>query len=182
MTSLNISDLDRGLVVRTARIPSLAESALSAVAAGVTIGFAVQFVATRPQAIALAFLAAAAGFFYARRTRRFELKITGSEFVAVGKVGDNPGNSRSVPIFDIRWLEYQEDTTGPEIAHHPGGLYAVMNHRSVCLLPDIDEHQTAVVIERIKAKFPGLRTQWTEPSSSGNHFTSLGLKDDSRKS
>ena len=81
---------------------------------------------------------------------------------------------------EVRWLEYQEDTTGPETAHHPGGLYAVLKHRSVCVLPDLDEQQTASVIERIKDKYPDLRAQWSEQSFFGKGFISLGLNDEPR--
>ena len=180
LTDLTIIERDDGLVVRTTRVPSLGEGVLSAAAAGVFVGVAASFLAGRPQAIALALLAAVAGYVYARRTRTFELRMTRFQFVAVGRVGDNLGNSGSVSTSEIQWLEHQEDTTGPETAHHPGGLYAVLKHRSVCLLPDVDEQQTASLIERIKDKYPDLRAQWGGQSSFGQHFISLGLNDEPR--
>ncbi|HRJ21858.1 MAG TPA: hypothetical protein PLF84_22645 [Bryobacteraceae bacterium] len=175
---MSIIELDDGLVVRTVRTPSLPEGVLAAAAALVFVGVAASFVAGIPQAIALASMIAAVAFFYARRPRKFELRIDKFKFIALGKVGDNLGDTRSVSVSDVRWLEYQEDTTGPETAHHPGGLYAVLKHRNLCLLPDMDEQQTASIIDRIEAKYPALREQWSRQSSFGKHFTSLGLNDE----
>lgn len=179
MTNVNIIDLDGTLLVQTERTPSLVEGALSAVAAAVFVGIAGSFVVGKFGAVAAGALAAALGFFFARGTRKFELRATRNEFVALGKVGDNLGNSRSVSTSEVQWLEYQEDTTGPETAHHPGGLYAILKHRSVCLLPDVDEQQTASVIARIEDKYPDLRTQWAGQSAFGRNFISLGLTDES---
>ncbi|MBI1895458.1 MAG: hypothetical protein HYS04_02820 [Acidobacteria bacterium] len=180
MTNVNIVELDNALVVHTERTPSLVEGVLSAVATAVFVGIAGSFVVGNLGALALAVLAAAIGFFFVRWTRKFELRVTRNEFAAQGKVGDNLGSSRSVSTSDIQWLEYQEDTTGPETAHHPGGLYAILTHRTVCLLPDVDEQQTASVIERIKDKYPDLGAQWSGHSSFRKHFISLGLNDEPR--
>ncbi len=180
MTNVNIVELDNALVVQTERTPSLVEGFLSAVATAVFVGIAGSFVVGKLLAAAWAVLAASIGFFFVRRTHKFELRVTRREFAARGKVGDNPGNSRSVPTSDVQWLEYQEDTTGPETAHHPDGLYAILKYRSVCLLPDVDEQQTAAVIERIKDKYPDLGTRWSGHSSFGRDFISLGLNDEPR--
>ncbi|MBN8732811.1 MAG: hypothetical protein J0L64_19905 [Acidobacteria bacterium] len=177
MTDLNITELEDGLLVRTVRIPSIVEGLLSAAATAVFVGIAVSFVAGKPLAISLAVIAALVAYYYARRSPGFELRIDESRIVARGKVGDDLGLTRSVSVSDVQWLEYQEDTTGPETAHHPGGLYAVLKHRSVCVLPDVDERQTTSIIQRIEAKYPVLRAKWSRASSFGKHFTSLGLND-----
>jgi len=78
---------------------------------------------------------------------------------------------------DIQRIEYQEDITGPGNSGHPQGLYAVLRYQSVCLLPDMDARQTAMVIERIGEKFPDQCAQWKSPSPFGEHFISLGLND-----
>jgi hypothetical protein len=44
--------------------------------------------------------------------------------------------ARSIARMEVRWLEYHEDTRGPE-GGEPGGLYAILKHRSVCILPDL---------------------------------------------
>jgi hypothetical protein len=129
----------------------------------------------RWEVIVLASLSASVAFLSAKRAERFELRITRKEFVARGRVGDNLGSIRSVCAADILWLEYQEDTGGADSARHPGGLYAVVKHRSVCILPEIDQEQTCLMIERIKDRFPDFRSQWAGNSPFGNHFISLGL-------
>jgi len=178
MTNVNITERDDCLVVRTVRTPSIAEGVLSAAAASVFVGITASFLVGRTTAVVLASIISAITFLYARRARKFELRIDTFKFVALGKVGDHLGKTRSVSVSEIRWLEFQEDATGPETAQHPGGLYAVLKHRKLCLLPDVDEQQTASIIDRIEAKYPALREQWGKESSFGEHFTSLGLNDE----
>lgn len=175
MTDISSIDYPDALVVRTRKSPSLLESGLSAAAVGVFAGVAGALFVGRVPATLLGVLGGVLGFLYSRRTRRFELRVARDELVAIGRVGDGLENSRSVPASEIRWLEYQEDSTGPETADHPAGLYAVLKHRSVCLLPDVDFQQTASVIERIEEKFPELRAQWAGSSAFGKDFISLGL-------
>lgn len=178
MTNVNFVELDNALLVQTERTPSLVESVLSAVATAMFVGFAGSFFVRKLTAVAPGVLAAVIAFFFVRQMRKFELRVTRSEFAAQGKVGDNLGKSRSVPTADVQWLEYQEDTTGPETADHPGGLYAVLRNRTVCLLPDVDAQQTTAVITRIRGKYPDLSDQWSGPSSLGEHFVSLRLNDE----
>jgi hypothetical protein len=104
-----------------------------------------------------------------------ELRVTNLELQS--SVRGTFGSRRSVSRADIRWLEYQEDSSGLETSHHPGGLYAVLRLQSVCLLPYVNEQQTAQIIERIVTKFPDLGKQSNESSSFGAHFISLGLND-----
>lgn len=177
MTNLNIVDLDGLLLVQAERTLSLMDRAWSVFATATCAGSAGSFVVGNHGAVLLAILAGAINFFFARRTRKFELRVTRNELSARGRAGDNPNNLRSVPTVDIQWLEYQQDATGPENADHPAGLYAVLKHRSVCLLPDIGEQQTSLVIDRINEKYPGLRTQWAGQSAFGKNFTTLKLVD-----
>jgi hypothetical protein len=174
-TVLGIVDFDDALLIRAKRMPSLTEAIVSAAAAGGFAGIAVFRFVAMPVMVAIALLAGLLGFLWAIRKRNAELRVTNLEFRLRGRVGDEFGSARSVCRADIRWLEYQEDTSGPETSHHPGGLYAVLLSRSICMLPDIDERQTAVVIERIFEKFPDFRDQWRRNSPYGQHFTTLGL-------
>jgi hypothetical protein len=178
MTEVRIVDSDDALVVRTRRTGTLFSGAFSATAAGVVAGFAASYVMGPRQRILLALVAAAVAFLYSRRTRNFELRVTSSQFVAIGQVGDNFGGRRSVSAPDVRWLEYQEDTTGPETAHHPQGLYAVLRHRSMCLLPEVDAQQCAHIIDRVTAKYPEFEQQWSGQSSFGTQFISLELNEE----
>jgi hypothetical protein len=174
-TELNIIDLDDALVIRAARKPPLAEGILSAVAAGAFAAILAFHFVGLPGGIVSALLAASLVLLYARRKRNVELRITRLEFVSRGRVGDNLGSTRTACSADIQWLEYQEDTTGPGTSHQPGGLYAVLGRRSICLLPDMNEPQTALVIERIEGRFPDFKSQWENKSVFGRNFTSLGL-------
>jgi len=170
-------DLDDALVIRASRKPSFREGLLSAAAAGGSAGILVFSFMAKPELIAVAVLAASLAFLYAMRKKEVELRITMLEFVLRGRVGDDFGSTRSVRSADIQWLEFQEDTTGPETSHHPGGLYAVLGRRNICLLPDVDERQTALIIARIAERFPGFRRQWESASPFGKRFTSLRLNE-----
>jgi hypothetical protein len=102
-----------------------------------------------------------------------ELRVTALEFQSRGKLG---ADSQPSPVCsaDIRGLEYQPDYSGPDTGYRPGGLYAKLRFRTVCVLPLLDESQTIEVIERIKKRFPDMAKQWVEPSI-GDNFTTLGL-------
>lgn len=86
----------------------------------------------------------------------------------------------SIPVADIHGLEYQEDLTGADSAHHPGVLNAVVKRRSICLSPQIDEKQTASIIGRIMDGFPGLRTMGEGYSLFGTNFIPICLNEPSR--
>jgi len=171
---LIVTELDDAMVVKASITRSTAQIVVgSAVTAG-CIATTASFFMAWPQCILLAFIASSAYFLYVRRTEDYELKVTHLEIVSKGSVSDNLGSSRTVCAADIERLEYQEDTTGPETAHHPEGLYAVTKWRSTCLLPGLNAEQTWSVIDRIEARFPDLRAQRSDHSPFGQHFTSLG--------
>ena len=176
----DVIDSRDGLLVRTERKASLMEALLSCAVMGAFVAIACIRFLRIWEVIVLAIVSASLAFLIAKRTERFELRITRKEFVARGRVGDNLGGVRSVCTADILWLEYQEDTTGADSARHPGGLYAVVRHRSICILPDIDQKQTALIIERVKNRFPDLREQWAANSPFGSHFITLGLNESNR--
>jgi len=171
---LNVIELRDGLLVRTERKPSSLEALLSCAVMGAFVTLVCSRFLVWWEVIVLASLSASVAFLSAKRTERFELRITRKEFAARGRVGDNLGSNRSVCAADILWLEYQESTGGADSSGHPEGLYAVVKHRSICILPDIDEKQTSLMIERIKGRFPDFRTQWADHSPFGTHFISLG--------
>jgi hypothetical protein len=174
-SDINIIDLKNELRVESVRQSSLPSVVISTAAAGgfaAHIGFRYYGVLA---SVVAGLCAAALAFLVARRSNRFELRIAHSKFVFRGRIGDKLRSHWSVCPDEIRWLEYQEDTTGPETSNHPGGMYAVLQHRSVCLLPYVDEEQTHRVIDRIENKFPVFRTRWASGSHFGQNFTTLGL-------
>lgn len=175
-----MTDLGDGLLVRTERGPSLLEALIAGTVMVAFVAIALFRYLVGWEVGVLAILGASVAFLSAKRTQRFELRITRKEFVARGRVGDSLGSIRSLCAADILWLEYQEDTTGPDSARHPAGLYAVVKHRSVCILPDIDQKQTALIIERIKERFPDFREQWASNSPFRSHIITLGLNEPNR--
>src|SRR5262249_18565434 len=111
-----------------------------------------------------------------------ELRVTNLEYEAraFGAWG-LAQETRPVSRTDVRWLEYQEDTSGPE-SDHFGGLYAVLRWSSVCILRYADAEQTEQVIQRIATSFPDFANEWVKESDRGGgvgelggHFISLGL-------
>ena len=176
-SDLEIDDANGELRITTVRTHSLADAAVSALATGgftalVSYQFVgVGFVATIP----IALLAALGAVLLARRRESSQLRVTRSELVLRGRYGGSIRSRWRVAAHDVQWLEFQEDSTSPETSHHPGGLYAVLGRRSVCLLPHVDESQTALVIERIEAKFPDLRARWASASPFGKSFNLLRL-------
>src|ERR1700731_4890889 len=124
-TELEILDFDDALVIRAKQRPSPAEAIFSAGVSGGFVGLIAFRFVPMPVMVAIAVVAGFLGFLYAVRKWNAELRVTNLEFRSRGRVGDGFGSKRSVCSTDVRWLEYQEDTSGPETSHHPGGLYAV---------------------------------------------------------
>ncbi len=176
-TEVHVVEIGDALQVNVARKPSLSEGFVSAAVAIGCVAILMSSVFARPVVIVVAIAAGSIAFLHSMRKTISQLIVTKLEFVSRGKVGDNIGSMRTVCLADVQWLEYQEDTSGPESSSHPGGLYAVVGRRSVCLLPDIDEAQTALIIDRILDKFPGFRQQCRANSPFGKNFTLLGLNE-----
>jgi len=176
---IEIRDRENALVVTAKRGRSVANGILGALGAGTFVAIAFRHLLGTPVLVAMTALVAGLSLLLAMRQQDAELRVTSLELKSRGRCGDSFRSTRSVSRADVRWLEYQEDTTGPETSHHPGGLYAVLSGHSVCILPYVDKQQTAEVIQRIVEKFPDLGQQWEGQSPFGQHFTSLGL--DQRK-
>jgi hypothetical protein len=105
---------------------------------------------------------------------RAELRVTRLEFQTRGNLGTDSLPVHTVCSADIRWLEYQPESGGPDVGYRPGGLFAKVRFGTVCVLPLLDEQQTIEVIELITKRFPDMAKQWSAPSI-GDHFTTLGL-------
>lgn len=177
---LEIIEGPKGLLVRSTRPKRvLAGLIQAATAAAVGIWLGSHFFAW-PLTIFIGALLACADWLAVTGCRVARLSVTNSELTSFAHIeGWLPVRHR-LALTDVKWLEYQEDTTGAETAHHPGGLYAVVSRRSVCPLPDLDEQQTAAVIERIYQRFTGFREQVTENSPFDRHFAGLQLDRPSR--
>lgn len=174
-SNLDVQDLKDRLVIKVVRKRVLVEAILSAVLALAGVTWAGWHFLPWQWLSLAATLVALADVLYIMRSKTAVLSVTNLEFISRAFIEGWHSSTRCVPRANIKWLEYQEDTTGPETAHHPGGLYAVLPQGSVCLLPHVDEKQTGMVIERILAKFPAFRDQWKENSPFGQHFTVLDL-------
>ncbi len=176
-SKLDMRDLEGALVIRVSRKGIVREAIVSVVVALIVVGVFASRLLRGPMLIALAVLVVAADLIYVMRRRNAELTVTNLELRSRAYIEGWYGPVRSVPRADIRWMEYQEDTTGPETAHHPEGLYAVLDRRNICLLPYVNEEQAALVIDKIVKKFPDFGDQWRRQSPFGENFTTLGLNE-----
>lgn len=172
---LEILEKGDSLLFRVQREPSRTETLVAAIASGGCAAVVLYRFLPTLWVVAAAALAAAVSWLLARRHRSVTLLVTKFEFQSVGKIGDELGSRRQVCSADIRWLEYQEDRTGPETAGHPEGLYAVLKRRSVCLLPYTSPEEVATIIEHIATNFPGMSSEWKHQSAFDGHFISLNL-------
>lgn len=174
---IEIVDLGDELVVKAEWSRSIPEALVSAaVAGGCTALVLLQYLEAEAMfAVLASIVTASISFISVRRKEYGHLRVTRGGFTSRGRVGDRLGSNRNVTSSDVKWLEYQEDTTGPDNADHPEGLYAVLRWHNVCLLPYADEIQTNTVIERIQDKFPDLRQRWAKTSAFGQAFQTLGL-------
>ena len=176
MVSLTFSNSGDVLVVRARLEPSILNGLLAALATGCFCIFALRTLLRPSWAFASAtVLLTGLSFLLATRRRTNELRVSKNGITSRGRVGDSFGSKRQVNPGDVKWLEYQEDTTGPETSYHPEGLYAVLGRRSVCILPNIDRQQATTVIEQIQKSFPDLSRNWASQSSFGTNLISLNL-------
>ena len=166
--------MKNGLLIRAERQAPLWEKLLSAGVAGAAVGmFTAEFVSGRWW-VPLSVLAAIFGFAGAIRAKRAELRATNVEFLTKGNAATRFRQGQTVCTGDVRWLEFQEDTGGPD-SYEPSGLYAITARGSKCLLPFLSEEETAQVITEIEGRFPGLAERWRKESPFGENFLSLGI-------
>ncbi|HXN49803.1 MAG TPA: hypothetical protein VN893_24330 [Bryobacteraceae bacterium] len=164
---LEIRDFEDALLIRTEDDHAPAKAVLSALVSALFVGFVLGRFLQASLLIPVAVLVATLAFLAALGARKAELRVTNLEFESRGDVGDGSGSTRTVCRADVRWLEHQDRGVS--------GLYAVLRHHSVCMLPYVDEQQAMLVIERIVNKFPDFEKQWEGQSPFGKHFTELGL-------
>jgi hypothetical protein len=172
---LTIRDSEGVLIITAKQGRSAVNGILGALAGGTFVAIAFHNLLGTPALIITTAIVAVLSLFLGMREQHAELRVTNLALTSKGRYGDSLWSKRSVSAADVRWLEYQQDSTGPETSHHPGGLYAVLSNRNICILPYVDEHQAADVIQRIVERFPDLRGRWEGQSPFGQHFTSLGL-------
>lgn len=161
----------RELSVRVACAPANLNGVLSALATGGCVYLlGVRFLHPDILIAVLAVLVCAS-FLIGRRRRTYSLRVTNVDLLCSGTSG--MGMRRGVSRADIRWLEFRED--GGMDSDQRQGLYAVRRLGSVCLLPELNAHEAALVIERIMEKFPDFRRQCEQESPFGEHFTLLNI-------
>jgi hypothetical protein len=173
--SLEIRETGDRLVFKTAQARTSLQ-ALFAVVIGVVFAYLAfhRFVG-RLALVLVSLIAGLIGLFEILRSSKAELRVTERSLESSGFFAERLFKSKILHWSQVQWLEFQGDTTGPETSHHPGGLYAILQRGSVCILPYIDEKQTSEAIDRILRKFPHLQEQWRGKSAFGNNFTTLGL-------
>jgi hypothetical protein len=173
---LEIEEITDGLLIRITRQKVVGRAAVSGIFALILVLIVGPHFLSWPITIALAALLGVGDWVSIMRGRVGELRVTDREFRSRAYIDGWSLTNRRIPARDIHWLEFQEDTTGPETAHHPGGLYAVIERSSICLLPDADESQTSEIIERIWQRFPEFQKRCAKRSAFEGHYTLLHLE------
>ena len=89
------------------------------------------------------------------------LVVTNLDFRSEGR-SPNGYKPSLIARADIQCMEFREASGGGEDAENPSGLYVqqrgILLGSSTCVLPDINESQTAQVIEAIYRRFPDTST------------------------
>ena len=168
-----IRELPDSLLVRTKRRRAWRRSLVGAAITGLAVLLTLAHILPGSILTVVVFLAVLLGLSEGFGQAAAELRVTPLEFQSRGNLG---AASQPTPVCsaDIHWLEYQPDCSGPDTGYRPGGLYAKLRFRTVCVLPLLDENQTIEVIGRIKKRFPEMARGWSEPSI-GDRFTTLRL-------
>jgi hypothetical protein len=179
-TKLQFQEYEDALVVRVVTQPRALSAALSALVAGGFTGIVISvytgasaFVRTPGFLLAIA-VATAVGFIKGKLPSRSELRVTNLEYQSRSFGAWGFEQAKTIPRMDVRWLEHHDDSSGPE-GGDPGGLHAVLKHRSFCILRDVNAEQSAEVVDRITRKFPSFREQWSTESAFGDGFITLDL-------
>lgn len=174
-TELTVSNTGTAIgVIATVRASALGRMVASSTAGLAAFMFTFQSLAL-PYTLLLSASAAVASWILATRKKVYRLTVDPSQFLSTGSIGNSFSRQRKVNPEEVKWLEYQEDSSGPETAEHPRGLYAVLPSRSVCLLPEIDADEAHRLIDIIGDQFPQLQARWSGKSAYGDGITSLGL-------
>jgi hypothetical protein len=105
--------------------------------------------------------------------RSAELQITNVEFISRGDIGRRV-RTRIVCTGNVRRLEFRQDSRPFSSGY--GGLYAVTDNGTICLLPFLDFNTTAEVIRVIESHFPGLAEGWRSGQPISEHVRARNAK------
>lgn len=174
-TELTVTDTGTALEVIAIVHASTLGRSIAASAAGLAVFvFTFQSLAP-PYAVFCGAGAAISSWILASRKKVYRLTMDPNQFLSSGFIGDSFSRHRKLNPEEVKWLEYQENVSGPETAEHPKGLYAVLPSRSICLLPEIEEIEAHRLIDRIGERFPQLQSRWHCHSAYGDGVTSLRI-------
>jgi hypothetical protein len=114
-TELTIRDRAGALVITAKQEYSLLNALVGAFTGGAFVTIAFHAWLRFPALAMIAMLVASLGGFFGSRQRKSELRVTNLELTSKGACGDSLRSSRSISRMNVRWLEYQEDTTVPSL-------------------------------------------------------------------
>ncbi len=175
-TTLLIQEEDHALLLRVQQSHGHLQSLLSGAIAAVVIAAFLHQHLPMQWLIPICLIVGALSYVAKNRIKNVVLRVTSVEFTTTGFFeGGGVRFHRFVPTADVRWLEYRPETGGGEAAYHPKGLYAVTRSGVSCVLPYLEEQETATVISRIEARFPAFAERWRAESPFGEHYLTLGL-------
>lgn len=167
---VTVAEARDGLVFRVVKYPSVSSALLDALATGAFTALMTAALFGQTRFLLIGIVTALFAFVLSRRPRTATLTVDKLDLVSTGRVGEGLGLTRSIATAELQGLGFEEDTTGPEDSSHPGGLYAQVGGKSVCLLPGITGQQSAEVIREILRRFPQLREQFSKASGPEDHF------------
>lgn len=87
------------------------------------------------------------------RAATAELRITNNEFQMRGTYGPSPTRLRTVNTEDVLGFSYLPHLTEGEDASYPGGLYALVGSRYICLLPYVDRDDVVNIADRVRGRY-----------------------------
>ena len=87
------------------------------------------------------------------RAATAELRITNNEFQMRGTYGPSHASLRTVNTTDVLGFSYLPYLTEGEDASYPGGLYALVGSRYICLLPYVDRDDVVNLADRIRGRY-----------------------------
>jgi hypothetical protein len=130
-----IRDSADSLLIRAKRKRGWTRSFFGAAITGIAAVLTLSHIVAGSILAVVVFLAVLLGSSEGFGQARAELRVTPLEFQTRGNLGTDFLPVHTVCSADIRWLEYQPESGGPDVGYRPGGLFAKVRVGTVCVLP-----------------------------------------------
>ena len=152
-----IREFRDALVITSFESRPVLNAALNAVVVGSASALFTRGFLNPIQTVIVSALCSALGMTASLRSSKAKLRITNNEFQMRGSYGPDARTFRdinSAEILGFTYLKYSEE--GVEFPDYPGGLYALVGSRYVCLLPYVGPEDVPEITQKIRLKFSHL--------------------------